>query len=87
MSKNIRKTKYAVTYVEYGDSVDGRPRCLGVFDTREEAIKELKLDMETYANSVPSAGVFMDYDGWGVWADEECKFQLGCAWNVNEIEI
>ncbi len=83
---NIRKTKYAVTYVEYGDGVDRRPRCLGVFETREKAVKELEADMERYSNSVPSAGIFMDYDGWGVWADEESKFQLGCAWNVNEIE-
>ena len=87
MSKNIRKTKYVVTYVEYGDSVDGRARCLGVFDTREKAIKELKLDMKTYANSDPEAEVFMDYDGWAVWADEKSKWQSGCAWNISEIEM
>lgn len=86
MSKNIRKNKYIVTYVDYGDSVDGRPRRLGVFDTREKAIKELKADMKTYAKSLDSEEVFMDYDGWGVWADEEMKFQLGCAWNITEIE-
>ena len=31
--------KYIVTYIEYGDSVDGRARALGVYDSKADAEK------------------------------------------------
>lgn len=33
--------RYIVTYVEYGDSVDGKARVLGVYDNRPEATFEM----------------------------------------------
>lgn len=79
MARHI--TKYVVTYIEYGDSVDGRPRALGIYDMKEEAEKAIKEDMETYAESL---GMFYEED-WCVWASPEEKWVNGCAWNISEI--
>ena len=79
MARHI--TKYVVTYIEYGDSVDGRSRALGIYDTREEAEKAIQEDMKTYAESLESSYE----EDWCVWGSPDDKWKYGCAWNISEI--
>ena len=77
-------TKHVVTYMEYGDSVDGRPRAIGIYDTREEAEKAIQEDMDTYAESLDEEPYF---DDWAVWTSPDDMWVNGCAWNINEVEV
>ena len=79
MARHI--TKYVVTYIEYGDGVDGHPRALGIYDMKEEAEKAIKEDMEAFAESL---GIYYEED-WGIWASPYDKLKNGCAWNISEI--
>lgn len=78
----IHNTKHVVTYIEYGDGVDGRPRALGIYDTREEAEKAIEEDMETYGMN--NFGIYYIED-WCVWSSPRDKWKNGCAWNINEV--
>lgn len=75
--------KYAVTYLDYGDGTDGRPRCSCICDTKEEADSYVKDDMEEYAKS--TGAKFIDWDSYEVWADEESQWEVGCVWNISEV--
>ena len=46
-AKNGREV-WCVTFVEYGDSVDGKARVLGLYDSKEEAHQRMKDDAESY---------------------------------------
>ena len=82
IERKIEMNKCVVTYVEYGDGVDGHPRVLEVYDTWEEAKKGLEDDMKRYAKNLPSPEI--NYDEWEVW--ESCmEWEWGCTWNINKI--
>lgn len=74
--------EYAVTYIECGDGTDGRPRCLGVYKSRDMAVKALEADMKTYAKSI--GGESSSFD-WKVWKEEDDEER--CVWNINEVEV
>lgn len=65
---------YAVTAIDNGDSCDGRPRCLGVFKTRSEAVKYIEADIENYEDK----GSEVNYDDWTATT---------CVWNLNEVSV
>lgn len=73
--------KYVVTYIEYGDSVDGRARALGVYDSKEDADKAIQEDMATYAETLDDPFI----DNWTVWSSEDEIWENGCAWNITEL--
>ena len=75
--------KYAVTYLDYGDGTDGRPRCYRICDTKEEADFYVKDDMLVYSEAMDAK--FIDWDSYEVWADEQSKWEEGCVWNISEV--
>ena len=75
--------KHVVTYIEYGEGVDGRSRALGIYDTKAEAEAAIENDMNTYASSLKTPF----YDDWCVWRCPEDAWVQGCAWNISEIEL
>lgn len=75
--------KYAVSYIEYGDGVDGRPRALGVYATKADAEVAIEEDMKTYGARLETPC----YDDWAVWYSPEDAWVNGCAWNISEIEM
>lgn len=74
---------YIVTAVDYGDSVDGKARTIGVFFDRDEAQKDLNEDMNTYKRHLESLGKKFTEDDLAVWYGEH----YGCEWNVEDKEI
>lgn len=74
---------YIVTAVDYGDSVDGKARTIGVFFDRDEAQKALNADMDTYKGHFESLGQKVTEDDLAVWHGEH----HGCEWNVEEKDI
>lgn len=75
--------KYVVSYIEYGDGVDGRSRALGIYDTKADAEAAIDKDMKTYGESL---GMYYCED-WCVWRCPEDEWVNGCAWNISEIEL
>lgn len=73
--------KYVVTYIEYGDSVDGRARALGLYDLKEDAERAIEDDMATYAETLDDPFI----DDWAVWSCEKEAWENGCAWNITEL--
>lgn len=71
---------YIVTAVDYGDSVDGKARTIGVFFDRDEAKKALNEDINTYKGHYET---LLYADDLAVWLDEH----QGCEWNVEDKEI
>lgn len=76
-------TKHIVSYIEYGDGVDGRPRVMGAFNTFEEADKEIEKDMKRCANG----NNYQYFGDWEVWRSEDEKWETGCVWNITSLEI
>lgn len=71
--------RWAVTYVESGDTCDGRSRVHGVYGSREQAVAELRADMASYGSRNP--GAKLDYDDWSA----DLGDGAGCLWNVERL--
>ena len=71
--------RWAVTYVDHGETCDGKARVHGVYGSRDEAVAELVKDMEQYAGKRPGSAI--DYADWSV----DCGDGAGCDWNVEGI--
>lgn len=67
---------YVVTYIDSGETCDGKPRCAGVYKTRQEAEAYVKSDIESYSDM----GYDVDYDSMSC---EEAQ----CEWNIEEINF
>lgn len=78
-SEKAMSKAYVVTAVDYGETVDGKARTLGVFFDREEAQKRLDEDMEYYKAMHPTYK-----EGELAVTDDDGN---GCEWNVEDIDI
>ena len=76
-------TKHIVSYIDYGDGVDGRPRVIGVFNSFDEADKAIEKDMKRCAKG----NNYQYFGDWEVWRSEDEKWETGCVWNITSIEI
>lgn len=74
---------YIVTAVDYGDSVDGKARTIGVFFDRDKAQKALNEDMNTYIGYFESQGQIVTETELAVWHDDN----HGCEWNIEDKEV
>jgi len=68
--------RWIVTYVDRGDTCDGKARVMGVYGSRTRAISALEADMEAYAAKHPDAR--LDRDDWSA----DLGDGAGCDWNV-----
>ena len=84
MSKQIGKIKrFSVTFVEYGDSVDGKARILGIYEDRKFAVGEMHMDAMRYYKAFDLDRIEMFNDSASVGSTDEC----GCEWRIDEVEI
>lgn len=84
MRKQIGKIKrFAVTFVEYGDSVDGKARILGIYEDRKFAAVEMYVDAMRYYKAFDLDRIEIFNDSASVGSTDEC----GCEWRVDEVEI
>lgn len=78
-----RLKRFAVTAVEYGDSVDGKGSVIGVYSHRDTAVFEMHQDAKQYYRNGGFDRIELKPDGASVGSTDEC----GCEWKVQEIEI
>ena len=78
--------KFAALYVDVGDGSDNRPRVLGVYDTKEEAVSEIIKDMYGWVDGMnPNGNLETEVN--------ECRMiaSVGqdnyCYWNIEEVQM
>ena len=74
---------YIVTAVDYGDSVDGKARTIGVFFDKKKAEEELAKDMGTNKEFRKTERRDIIERHWAIWHDDH----RGCEWNIEEVNI
>lgn len=74
---------YVVTAVDYGETVDGKARTIGVFFDREKAQAALDADMDGYIESSKKSGMICEEYELAVWHDDD----HGCEWNVEDVDV
>lgn len=74
---------YIVTAVDYGETVDGKARTIGVFFDREKAQAALDADMDGYIDRYKKDGIEVKEEDLAVWHDDN----HGCEWNVEDVDV
>ena len=76
--------RFAVTYVEYGDSVDGKARILGLYRTHAEALCEMHLAAKRYYEEFGLDRCdILKLDSASVGDTSEC----GCEYRIDKVAI
>lgn len=77
--------KYVACYVDYGETFDGHPGIIGVYDTLKKAKQDVELDMNGYCENLRRAGLkdnefTIDKNKLEIWRKigEE-----GCVWSIH----
>lgn len=73
---------WCVTYVEYGDSVDGKARVMGLFNSKGEAHMRMKEDAEGYMKDL-GLEVKVYEDSASVGDTDE----VGCEYRIEKVKI
>ena len=86
--KSVRKVKfdvvrYVVTFVEYGDSVDGKARVLGVYPTEAEAQYAMAQDAERYKDDLGLDFLKVYIGSASVGDTDEC----GCEYCIEIVSV
>ena len=73
---------WIATYVDHGETCDGKARVLDVCKSKEEAEAAVRNDIEKWADDHAAENIYVDFDamaaGYNGNADE------GCEWNIEE---
>lgn len=76
-------TRHVVTAVEYGDSVDGKARILGVYATPEEAHEVMSEAAKNYYVDLDLDVISIKGGTASVGSTDEC----GCEYRIDEVKI
>ena len=83
MKNDLSIKRWVVTYVEYGDSVDGKARVLGIYLTPVEAHKAMKNAAEQYKKDLCLDFLKVYRESASVGHTDEC----GCEYSMEEVDI
>lgn len=79
------KKIWIATYVDHGETCDGKARVLDVCKTKEEAEAAVRTDIEKWADDRATKDIYADFDamaaGYNGNADE------GREWDITEYDI
>lgn len=79
---------WIATYVDAGETCDGKARVLDVCKTKEEAVAVVRADIEKWADERAGMPIVVDFDkmsakyNWETLDDTD-----GCEWNIEEVDI
>ena len=73
---------WCVTFVEYGDSVDGKARVMGLYNSKEEAHLRMREDAESYLKDL-GLEVKVYEDSASVGSTDE----VGCEYRIEKVKI
>ena len=79
------KKIWIATYVDSGDTCDGKPRVLATASSKEEILNDVRADIEQWADDRAGKDIVVDFDN--MYAHYKYTFNEGCEWNIEEIEI
>ena len=78
------KKIWIAMYVESGETCDGKPRVLKACATKEEALNEVRADIEDWADDRAGENVEVDFDKPSASYRDRDE---GREWNVEEVEV
>lgn len=81
MEKKIKR--WAVVFVEYGDSVDGKGRVMGLYRTKEDAQTDMVNAAKKYMEDLALDDIEIHGDSASVGSTDEC----GCEYSIEEIDV
>lgn len=80
------KKIWIATYVDSGETCDGKARVLKACATEEEARNEVRADIEKWADDRAGEKVIVDFDAmsahYSTYDDDR-----GCEWNVQAVDV
>ena len=79
------KKVWIATYVDYGETCDGKARVLDVFKTKKEAATAVRADIEKWRTKNQDEGVEVDFDKMAGWFDYNPDDR--CEWNIEEAKL
>jgi hypothetical protein len=79
------KKIWIATYVDNGETCDGKPRVLATATSKEEILNEVRADIEKWAEYRAGEGIEVDFDRMSAHYDYDSS--CGCEWNIEEIDI
>lgn len=74
---------WAVVFVEYGDSVDGKGRVMGLYRTKEDAKTDMVNAAHKYMEDLALEDIEIHGDSASVGSTDEC----GCEYSIQELEF
>ena len=81
MTKKIKR--WAVVFVEYGDSVDGKGRVIDLYRTKEDAKTDMVNAAHKYMEDLALEDIEIHGDSASVGSTDEC----GCEYSIQELEF
>ena len=78
------KKLWIATYVDHGETCDGKARILKACATKEEARNEVRADIEKWADDRAGENVEIDFDKMSASYRDRDE---GCEWNIEEVEV
>ena len=76
------KKIWIATYVDSGDTCDGKPRILTLSFSKEEILNVVRADIEDWADARAGEGIEVDF---GKMRAHYPGTNNGCEWNIEEI--
>ena len=81
----MKKKVFVVIYCDYGESCDGKPRLHGIYNTKDDAVKEVLRDMDTYIESLSEDDEYEeDRDQFSVTLTDG---PMSCEWAIEEYDL
>lgn len=77
---------WIATYVDNGETCDGKPGVLGVYGSEEKAVAAVNDDIKTWADEHVGENVKIDFDKMSAYYatyDDD----VGCEWEIEEIDL
>ena len=78
------KKLWIAMYADRGETCDGKPRVLKACATKEEALNEVRADIEKWADDRAGENVEVDFDKTSASYRDRDE---GREWNVEEAEV
>ena len=78
------KKIWIAMYAESGETCDGKPRVLKACATKEEALNEVRADIEDWSDGRVGENVEVDFDKMSVSDRDRDE---GCEWYIEETVI
>lgn len=72
---------WIATYVDHGETCDGKARVLDIFKSKEEASAAVRNDIEHWCDNHAGEDYAVDFDRMRTYFSENSD---GCEWNIEE---